>query len=83
MKYLIGVINPSMSEGWPNSADQARILGKPCILSNIPVHLEFNYKYVNYFNPKDHKKLAKLLLIMSKKKLTVTSKKIILMKLNI
>ena len=75
MKYSIGVINPSMSEGWPNSADQARILGKPCILSNIPVHLEFNYKYVNYFNPKDHKKLAKLLLIMSKKKLTVTSKK--------
>ena len=75
MKYSIGIINPSFSEGWGNSADQARLLGKPCILSKIPVHLELNYKQARYFNPYNHKELAKLLLHMSKTKIKIKLKK--------
>ena len=57
----MGVINPSMSEGFPNSADQATLLGKIAILSNIQVHLEERKKNYFYFNSKDYKKLAKIL----------------------
>lgn len=74
MKNSLAVINPSFSEGWGNSADQARILGKPCILSNIPVHLELNYKYAHYFNPNDYKELAKLLNFLIKKKIKISFK---------
>ncbi len=75
MKHSIGIINPSFSEGWGNSADQARLLGKPCILSKIPVHLELNYKQAWYFNPYNYKELAKLLLHMSKTKIKSKLKK--------
>ena len=57
----MGVINPSMSEGFPNSADQATLLGKIAILSNIQVHLEERKKNYFYFNSEDYKKLAKIL----------------------
>ena len=40
MYHSLGVINPSKSEGWGNSADQATLLGNQAILSDIPVHNE-------------------------------------------
>ena len=67
MKYSIAVINPSFSEGWGNSGDQAKLLGKPCILSKIPVHKEFKYKHAYYFNPKNYKELGILLKKIKKK----------------
>ena len=59
----LGVINPSLSEGFPNSADQASLLGKIAILSNIDVNLEEKRKNYFFFNPKNYKQLAKLLII--------------------
>ena len=67
MYHSLAVLNPSKSEGWGNSADQASLLGKKVILSNIPVHKEQNQKNFNFFNPNDHKKLANLLKSNSKK----------------
>jgi hypothetical protein len=74
MKHCIAVINPSLCEGWGNSADQARKLGKPCILSNIPVHKELNYKYTKFFNPHDYKKLSRLMLKMSSNHIKINFK---------
>lgn len=68
MKYSIAIINPSLSEGWGNSADQARQFCKPCILSKISVHKELNYKYSYFFKPLNFKELSNILkLIYSKK----------------
>ncbi len=75
MKHSIAVINPSLSEGWGNSADQARKLGKPCILSKIPVHKELNYKHAKLFNPHNYKELGKLLNNISKKRIKIKVKK--------
>ena len=58
----LGVINPSVSEGFPNSADQANLLGKIAILSNIKVNLEEKKKNYFFFNPKNYKQLAHLLM---------------------
>ena len=71
MRHSIAVINPSFSEGWGNSADQARILGKPCILSRIPAHTELKYKYTYYFNPNNYLELSKLLVKCEKKKFKI------------
>jgi len=59
--YSLGVINPSMSEGYPNSAEQATLLGKNVILSNINVHLEERKKNYFFFNYNNYKKLAHIL----------------------
>ena len=50
-----------MSEGFPNSAEQATLLGKNAILSNINVHLEERKKNYFFFKYNDHKKLAQIL----------------------
>ena len=68
MYHSLAVLNPSKSEGWGNSADQASLLGKEVILSNIPVHKEQNQKNFIFFNFNDHKKLANLLRNHSNKK---------------
>jgi len=57
----LGVINPSVSEGFPNSAEQATLLGKIAILSNIDVHREERKKNYFFFDPQNYKQLAKLL----------------------
>lgn len=59
--HSLGVINPSMSEGYPNSAEQATLLGKNVILSNINVHLEERKKNYFFFNYNNYKKLAHIL----------------------
>ena len=68
MHHSLAVINPSKSEGWGNSADQASLLGKEVILSNIPVHKEQNRKNFHFFNFNDYKKLSHLLKYYAKKK---------------
>ena len=50
-----------MSEGFPNSAEQATLLGKNAILSNINVHLEERKKNYFFFNYNNYKKLAHIL----------------------
>ena len=59
--HSLALINPSLSEGWSNTVEQAKALSKKTIISNIRVHRE--QKNINsiLFNPFDHKKLKKIL----------------------
>ena len=57
----LGVINPSFSEGFPNSADQASLLGRIAILSKLKVNLEEKRKNYFFFDPENYKQLAKIL----------------------
>ena len=40
MRCALAVIHPSLFEGWSTVVEEARCLGKPIILSDIPVHRE-------------------------------------------
>jgi glycosyltransferase involved in cell wall biosynthesis len=42
MRRSLAVIQPSLFEGWSTVVEDARCLGKPIILSDIPVHMEQN-----------------------------------------
>lgn len=61
MRYAQAVINPSFFEGWSTSVEEAKVLGKRVILSDIPVHREQNPEYGVYFDPKNPAELAQLL----------------------
>ena len=62
MYHSLGVINPSKSEGWGNSADQATLLGNQAILSDIAVHKEQKKKNYIYFRSNDHIELSRILI---------------------
>lgn len=51
------VLNPSLFEGWASSVEEAKALGTPLILSNIPVHKEQAPDAV-FFDPNDKMALA-------------------------
>ena len=40
LAHAVAVINPSRFEGWSSSVEEAKALGKPLIVSDIPVHRE-------------------------------------------
>ena len=61
MKYSIAVINPSKSEGWSNTVEQAKAMDKKIILSDIKVHLEQRNKNCIFFQADDYKKLNTIL----------------------
>lgn len=67
MYHSIGIINPSKSEGWGNSIDQAKIMEKKIILSDIPVHKEQKSKNLFYFNSDNYKRLSSILLDINNK----------------
>ena len=52
------VINPSYFEGWSTVVEEAKMLDKNILLSNIDVHLEQKPKKSIYFDPKNSKELA-------------------------
>jgi glycosyltransferase involved in cell wall biosynthesis len=62
MRSSIAVINPSLSEGWSTSVEEARSLGLPTILSNIDVHKEQNPFMSTFFDPNSPENLATQLL---------------------
>jgi glycosyltransferase involved in cell wall biosynthesis len=61
IRQSIAVLNPSLFEGWGASADEARSLGKPLLLSDISPHREQNPPHTQYFNPHDANELASCL----------------------
>ncbi len=63
MRRSIAVIQPSLFEGWSTVVEEARCIGKPIILSDIPVHIEQNPPDSAYF---DHTSSASLAQIMAK-----------------
>ena len=66
MKFSIAVINPSKSEGWSSTVEQAKSLGKFVLLSNLTVHKEQNPRRSYFFRVDDDFRLSKKILHMSK-----------------
>ncbi len=66
MKFSIAVINPSKSEGWSSTVEQAKSLGKLVLLSNLPVHKEQNPNRSFYFNTNDYLALSKKIYYLNK-----------------
>lgn len=61
MRRSIAVVQPSLFEGWSTVVEDARALGKPILLSDIPVHLEQNPPGSSFFDRCSPENLATLL----------------------
>jgi glycosyltransferase involved in cell wall biosynthesis len=55
------IINPSLFEGWSTTVEEAKVLGKRILLSNLSIHQEQKPTLGVYFEPHDANKLALLL----------------------
>jgi len=58
MRSSRALINPSLFEGWSTTAEEARRLGVPALLSDLPVHREQAIPGARYFPPGDPAALA-------------------------
>lgn len=58
MKHSVGVINPSLFEGWSTTVEETKSLGLTMLLSDIPVHREQNPERGVFFNPRTPASLA-------------------------
>lgn len=61
LRYSIALLQPSLFEGWSSTVEEAKSIGKNCILSNLNVHIEQAPKEAIYFDPLDVEKLASIL----------------------
>jgi glycosyltransferase involved in cell wall biosynthesis len=61
MRTCVGFINPSRFEGWSSSVEEAKSLGKPILMSRIPVHIEQAPAHGAYFDCDDADKLCELM----------------------
>jgi glycosyltransferase involved in cell wall biosynthesis len=61
MRRCLAVIQPSRFEGWSTVVEDSRVLGKSCLLSDIPVHREQNPPGARFFSPDDAEGLANLI----------------------
>ena len=77
MYNSIGVLNPSKSEGWSSTVEQAKSMGKMILLSNLKVHREQNPKRSFYFNPNSTNKLKKKMIILDDEFNLTNEKKLI------
>jgi glycosyltransferase involved in cell wall biosynthesis len=50
IRQSVGVIQPSLCEGWSSIVEDVRALGKPIILSDLAVHLEQNPDQAIFFD---------------------------------
>jgi glycosyltransferase involved in cell wall biosynthesis len=53
MRRATAVVQPSLFEGWSTVVEDARALGKPILLSDLPVHFEQAPDHAEYFNRMD------------------------------
>ncbi|MDF5725946.1 MAG: glycosyltransferase [Rhizonema sp. PD37] len=61
MRRSLAIIQPSLFEGWSTFVEDARCLGKPIILSDIPVNLEQNPTNCLFFERNSPEQLASLI----------------------
>jgi hypothetical protein len=54
-------VQPSLFEGWSTVVEDARVLGRRLLLSDIPVHREQNPAGAEYFEPENVEALAALM----------------------
>ena len=58
MHHATAVINPSLFEGWSTTVEEAKVMGKRLILSDIPVHREQVADGSGFFDPNNPEELA-------------------------
>ena len=58
LRACVGLINPSRSEGWSTTVEEAKSFGVPMILSDLAVHYEQTTSAANYFGTDDPTTLA-------------------------
>ncbi len=61
MRRCLAVIQPSRFEGWSTVVEDVRMLGKPILLSDFPVHLEQNPSDARFFQQSNGQQLAELI----------------------
>jgi glycosyltransferase involved in cell wall biosynthesis len=61
MMNSIAVIQPSKFEGWSTVVEDAKVLAKTIILSDIPIHREQIPDNAYFFNPEDTQELEEIL----------------------
>jgi glycosyltransferase involved in cell wall biosynthesis len=58
LRASTALLNPSLSEGWSTTVEEAKAWGVPCLVSDIPVHREQLGGKGVYFNPRSPGELA-------------------------
>ena len=66
MKESIAIIQPSLFEGWSTVVEDAKVMNKYIILSDLSVHKEQIEANVSFFSPHNSLELSKLLQLYSK-----------------
>jgi glycosyltransferase involved in cell wall biosynthesis len=61
LRRAIAVIQPSLFEGWSTVVEDARTLGRPMLLSDLPVHREQDPPGARFFPPESAEALAGLM----------------------
>lgn len=61
LRRSIALIQPSLFEGWSSVVEDARCMGKPLILSDLPVHLEQNPPQTRFFERSSPESLAPIM----------------------
>ena len=61
MRACMAIINPSLSEGWSTTVEEAKSLGVPMLLSDLRVHREQAGDCADYFDPEVAGQLASLM----------------------
>lgn len=62
IRRAVAVVQPSLFEGWSTVVEDARALGKPIVLSDIPVHLEQRVSQAHIFSATSDVELSHRLL---------------------
>lgn len=57
IRYSACVVNPSLFEGWSTTVEECKSVGKPMVLSDLPVHREQD-PAARFFDPHDPASLA-------------------------
>ncbi len=61
LRAAAAIVQPSLFEGWSTVVEEARALGKPIFLSDLPVHREQDPPEARFFAPRDAAALADLI----------------------
>lgn len=62
IRAAVAVVQPSLFEGWSTVVEDARSLGKPLVLSDIPVHLEQQAPRSHLFSATSSTELRQMML---------------------
>jgi len=61
MRLSAGVVNPSFFEGWSTTVEEAKAVGAPLLLSDLPIHREQAEDVAMFFDAHNPESIAKVL----------------------